>query len=201
MKVFVVKSDYSQIPLAEVRQEGDIIDFVVDNTSGNLPKQVGRSFQALLQHVQNSSHLSIEEPKKATVNLLRYVMNNGDVIELTSDGHTCILNGQLLSQEEKDALFNAVRRGDIKVARKTDVQAAIPVVPSSPPPPKREVRGKISPTVLGMIEQQQKEEQKNKMLGSKDYDAEIDDADLDQAEDKDWTRDLMRWLKYGDRHE
>ena len=91
MKVYVLKSDYSDVPLAEVRESGGIIDFVVDNTEGKLPARVGKSMQALQQYVNGSSHMRLEGATKATVNLLRYVMTNGDVVEITSDGH----NGHL----------------------------------------------------------------------------------------------------------
>jgi hypothetical protein len=201
MKVFVVKSDYSEVPLVEVREEGGIIDFVVDNTSGRIPAKVGRSYQQLLQYVGKSSHLSIEEPKKATVNLLRYVMSNGDVVELTSDGHTCVLNGQLLSQEEKDALFDSFRRGEIKVARKTDVQEALPVLPSNRLQPRREMKHEINPQVMDMIENDQRTKDKERMMASRQYDSEIDDAPLHEAEDKDWVKDFFRYLKYGDQDE
>ena len=89
MKVYVIKSDYSEVPLAEVRTDGDTVDFVVDNTNGKLPQMVQSSLPKLRMLCDNSSHMRLEEPKKATVNLLRYVMDNGDVVEITSDGHTC----------------------------------------------------------------------------------------------------------------
>jgi hypothetical protein len=201
MKIFVIKSDYSDVPLAEIRTDGRVLDFVVDNTNGKLPDLFQNSYQRMIQVVQKSSHLTIEQPKKATVNLLRYVMDNGDVVEITSDGHTCMLNGDLIDQETKDALFAAIKRGDIKVARKTDIQEALPIV-STPPlaeqAPAKPVNVSLSSGVLDMINKQQAERERNQKLASKKYDQDIENARLHQAEDKEWTRKMMYWLKYGD---
>jgi len=199
MKVVVIKSDYSEIPLAEIRTDGDALDFVVDNTNGQLPKLFQNSYPKMQQVVGNSSHLTMSEPTKATVNLLRYVMDNGDVVEITSDGHTVILNGHLLPQEEKDALFNAFTRGEIKVARKTDVQQALPVVPANPPPDFHSPKAKINDTVLGMVEKDQQKHDDDREMASREYDPAIDEANLSGAEDQDWTKELMRWLKYGEK--
>lgn len=199
MKVYVVKSDYSEIPLAEVRTDGDTVDFVVDNTKGKLPQMVQSSLPKLQMLCDKSSHMRLEEPTKATVNLLRYVMDNGDVVEITSDGHTVILNGHLLPQEEKDALMNAFTRGDIKVARKTDVREAMPVVPANPPSEYAQPKSKMSPTVLGMVEDDQAKKDDAREMATREYDPAIDEANLSGAEDADWTKELMRWLKYGDK--
>jgi hypothetical protein len=198
MRVLVIKSDYSEVPLAEVREAGGIIDFIVDNTNGKLPKTVGRSMQKLSDLVKKSSHMSLEEPKKATVNLLRYVMDNGDVVEITTDGHTAMLNGNLLSQEEKEALFQAVRRGDIKVTRKTDIQQAIPIMPASDKPTPSLQKPKLRPEIMDLIKSDQDKRDEIQKMATKSYDEEIENADLHDAEDKEWTRKLMYWLKYGD---
>lgn len=201
MKIVVIKSDYSEVPLAEIRTDGRALDFVVDNTEGKLPKLFQNNYQTMTKIVQGSSHMQIEEPKKATVNLLRYVMNNGDVVEITSDGHTCMLNGTLLSSEEKDALFAAVRRGEIKVTRKTDIQQAIPIMPSNPPPEQKPVKIALNAGLMDLVNKDQQEADKIQKLASRKYDQEIEDAQLHEAEDKDWTRQMMYWLKYGDDNE
>lgn len=198
MKILVVKSDHSEVPLAEIRTDGRVLDFVVDNTNGKLPKLFQNSFERMNQVVQGSSHMSIEQPQKATVNLLRYVMNNGDVVEITSDGHTCLLNGNILSQQEKDALFAAVKRGEIKVTRKTDAQQAIPVIPSAPPQQQKPIDLKLNSGIMDMVDKDQQAADKAQRLASKQYDQQIEEAQIHEAEDKDWTRKMMYWLKYGD---
>jgi len=198
MKVLVIKSDYSDVPLAEVRTDGRVIEFVVDNTNGKLPSKIGTSFQALQAFVKNSSHMTISEATKATVNLLRYVMNNGDVVEITSDGHTVMLNGNLLGQEEKDALFAAVKRGEIKVARKTDISQAMPVMPPTPQPEMKPVKMRLSPEILDKIKSDQDKQKEIEEMNNASHDQEIEDAELHDAEDKEWTRRMMYWLKYGD---
>jgi len=199
MKIIVIKSDHSEVPLAEIRTDGQRLEFVVDNTNGKLPRLFANSYARMEHVVKESSHLQIENPKKATVNLLRYVMDNGDVVEITSDGHTVILNGNLLSQEEKDALFQAFSRGDIKVARKTDVAQAVPVMPQKPQIEQSQAKKKFDSVTMGKIQKSQNEAARAEEMSSPDYDNEIESADLSGAEDKDWTKNMMYWLKYGDR--
>ncbi len=201
MKIFVVKSDYSEVPLAEIRTDGRVLDFVVDNSHGKLPALFQNSYQKMIQATQKSSHLTLEQPKKATVNLLRYVMDNGDVVEITSDGHTCMLNGDIIDQDTKDALFAAVKRGELKVARKTPIQQALPLLPTQEAPeqePAKPTEVKMSGGVMDMIKKQQADADKNQKLASKKYDQDIENAKLHAAEDKDWTRRMMYFLKYGD---
>ena len=199
IKVVVIKSDYSEVPLAEIRSDGRILDFVVDNTDGELPKLFQNSFEKMKQVVGKSSHMQMEEPQKATVNLLRYVMNNGDVVEITTDGHTCLLNGEMIDEDTKNALFAAVKRGEIKVSRKTDIQQALPIIPSTQPPQEvKPVKTGLSPALMDMVQKEQQEADTNKKMASKKYDQDIEDAQLHEAEDADWTRKMMYWLKYGD---
>jgi hypothetical protein len=199
MKILVVKSDHSEIPLAEIRTDGRVLEFVVDNTNGKLPAMFQNNYQRMLQVVQRSSHMQIQSPTKATVNLLRYVMNNGDVVEITSDGHTVILNGNLLSQQEKDALFQAFSRGDIKVSRKTDIQQAIPVFPTQPKIQKPAEKRKLDPVVMDKIKKKQAHDAAAQEMSGPDYDDEIENADFSGAEDADWCKNMSYWLKYGDR--
>lgn len=201
IKIVVIKSDHSEVPLAEIRTDGRVLDFVVDNTNGKLPGLFQNSFQRMNEIVQKSSHLQMEEPKKQTVNLLRYVMDNGDVIEITSDGHTCMLNGDMVDEDTKNALFAAVKRGELKVARKTPIQEALPIMPTPPAPdqePSKPTKVTMSPGVTGMIKKQQAEADRNKQLASKKYDQDIENAKLHEADDKDWSRSMLYWLKYGD---
>jgi hypothetical protein len=198
MKIFVIKSEHSEVPLAEVRTDGRVLDFVVDNTHGKLPELFQNSYEKMIQVVQKSSYMTLEQPKKATVNLLRYVLDNGDVVEITSDGHTALLNGNLLGQEEKDALFVAIKRGEIKVSRKTDIQQAVPVLPSAPPQVSKPVKIQSDSAMMDMVKKEQAAADQAQKLASKKYDQDIEDAQLHEAEDKDWTRKMLYWLKYGD---
>lgn len=198
MKIFVIKSSHSEVPLAEIRTDGRVLDFVVDNTNGKLPRLFQNNYETMIKIVSNSSHLDIEQPKQATVNLLRYLMDNGDVVEITSDGHTVILNGNLLGQPEKDALFAAFRRGEIKVSRKTDIQQALPIMSGGQPVQQQMPKPKFTTGLMAKIEEDQASADRRTRLASRKYDEDIENAQLHAAEDKEWTRKLMYWLKYGD---
>jgi hypothetical protein len=197
MKVIVITSDHSEVPLAELRTDGTLLDFVVDNTNGQLPKMFQNNYQRMVDVVRKSSHMKISQPDHATVNLLRYVMDNGDSVEITSDGHTVVLNGKLLDQDEKDALFNAVKRGELKVARKTDIQQAIPVLPSSQPSEQmKPINTKLSSSIMQSIQSDQDKREEAQRMSDSSHDEEIENADLHGAEDKEWVKQMMYWLKY-----
>ena len=132
MKLYVIKSDHDSTPLAEVRTDGNAVEYTVDNTDGALPAQSGKSFQKLAAIVAKSSHMSMEETQGPTVGLLRYELNNGDIIEITTDARTVMLNGRLLTDAEKRAVKDSIDRGEIQIARKADPTAPTPVLPTPP---------------------------------------------------------------------
>ena len=127
MKIYRLISDLTDIPLLEVRTDGNRIEVIVDNSNGKIPSEIGNTLQSLEDYANKSSHLSLEEPEEPTAHLLRYVLENGDVAEVTTDGKTCMLNGKLLTRAEKAAFFDALTSGKAKVARKADIQNPIPI--------------------------------------------------------------------------
>ena len=196
MRVYRIISDRSKVPLAEVREEGGRVDFIVDNTRGSLPKVVGGKFDKLVQIVRSSSHLSLMEPQEATTHLLRYVLTNGDVVEITTDGKTAVLNGRLLSPEERNALFSAIKNGELGIARKADLAAPHPVLPplqSFTKPSTGDFGDKIREVMMKRMEN----EQKKKADSSVDYDHSIEESDYRGLEDPNWTKQFMYYLKYG----
>lgn len=101
MKIYQITSDTTKIPLAEIRTDGNAVHFIVDNTDGMLPADVKNSFERLKQIVKTSHHLKIQEPELPTTNLLRYVLSDGNVVEITTDGKTCMLNGKIIDDKQK----------------------------------------------------------------------------------------------------
>src|SRR5271157_5333002 len=133
MKLFTITSEYSKAPLAEIRTDGRRLEFIVDNTAGMLPKMAQNSFQVLEHIVSQSSHLEMHEPVVPTVSLLRYILDNGDVVEVTADGKTALVNGRLLNPQEQKALFDSIKRKELKVTRRADMANAVPVMPTMHP--------------------------------------------------------------------
>ena len=200
MKILVVKSTYSDVPVAEIRTDGKVIDWIVDNTNGKLPQQTAGRLERLMQMVKKSSHLFIEEPKQATVGLHRYMLSTGDVVEVTTDGKTAVLNGRLLSAQERDALFAAVQRREVTVQRKADIEVPIPILgaqqtpPSLPKPPTG-----FNSMITDELKRQDQERRESEARSSAAYDEAIENADLRGAEDPTFVRELMYQLKYGGR--
>jgi hypothetical protein len=130
-------------------------------------------------------------------------MDNGDVVEITTDGHTAILNGILLNTEEKDVLFQSIKRGELKVAHKADPTKPVPVFPSLPAKQKEEnpVKSEISPGMMEAIKDRQSSLAKMRSMSSKSYDYEIENGDYSGAEDPEYCKKLLYALRYGDSNE
>lgn len=201
-KVYKLLSSNSQYPLAEIRTDGNVIDVTVDNTDGKITEKI-KNFQQLTKLVRNSSVLSLKEDKEPTANLLRYVMDNGDIVEITTDGHTAILNSKLLSLEEKDALFAAIKRGDIKVSRKADLTQPVPVFPSSPKIEQavEKPEPSVSEGMMKVIQENQFKLSKLRSMSTKSYDYEIENGDYSGAEDPEYCKKMLYALRYGDSNE
>lgn len=201
MKILVIKSITDDLPMAEIRTDGRVIEYIVDNTHGELPEETGNSYGKLMRLLHLSSYLRAEEPKElGGLSLLRYVMNNGDSVEMTTDGKTALVNGKLLSQPEKQALFDAVRSGKLQVSRKADITNPIPILPITP---KTKAVGATNSDWNKQLQSEmdkiESKREKLKRLSTKSYDHEIEQMDLRAAEDPEWAKKLIYWLKYGDK--
>lgn len=197
MKIYVIKSTQSKIPLAEVRVEGDQIEFIVDNSNGSIPKMANNSFKELSRKISASSHLSLEEPTKSSITMFRYVLSNGDIAEISSDGHTCVLNGKMLDADEKEALFAAIKRGELTVTRKTDGTQPYPIMPSVQVPKQKEEKNFLSKTALESIRKEQQEAVDAGRLSTPEYDYEIESGDYRGSEDSNYAKRILYKLKYG----
>lgn len=201
IKIYVITSLHSSVPLAEIRTDGNKLDFIVDNTDGKLPKTVKNSFTRLQQIVSKSSHMHMDEPTKPTAHLLRYLLDNGDLIEITTDGKTAVLNGKLLQENEKNAIFNAIKTGDLKVARRTNLHAAVPILPTKKPQIKEEAKRPTGNTaLLNLIAENNNKILKEKRQSNSNYDSELekmDLSDLDTPDDEGVCRNMLYYIKYG----
>lgn len=202
VQVYVITSSASSTPLAEIRTDGAKVEFLVDNTEGKLSQMVGNSFMRLKQIVEKSSHLKLEQPSEPVAHLLRYVMSNGDIVEITTDGKTVLLNGDLLNEDEKSAFFEALKGGEITVAHKADVGKPIPVMPKinqSSQAIKVEMPepGKINPELMRGLNDQAAKNQQNLQSGNQNYDKNIEKADTSATDDPEFFKYLAYNLKYG----
>jgi hypothetical protein len=198
VKIIIVKSSRTPVPLAEIRTDGKNIDFVVDNTEGSLPEQCEGRYENLLKIVSHSSHLSLEQPEKSTVGYFRYILDTGDVVEITSDGKTAALNGKLLSDHERTMLFEAIKRKEIQVKKKADIEKPIPIFSFPKDRPTEPKKEKFDSEILESIKNYYDNLDKAKNKNSKEYDQELEDIAKKDAEDPEGCRQLLYALKYGD---
>lgn len=200
MKVYLIKSKTSAVPLAEVRTDGTQVEFIVDNTGGELPTTVGKSLAKLQQMVEHSSHLEMTEPEVATSHLLRYVLNNGDVVEITTDGTTVMVNGTLLDEQQKVALFNAIKIGKLSVTRRADISNPVPVMPSpqmAPPKMTKLPTIHMNRDLIHATAKHRELEHAMAKRGKVFNDLQIENANYSGDEAPDFTKKIWYALKYG----
>jgi hypothetical protein len=196
MELYVITTEYSDIPLAEIRTDGKSLEFVVDNTNGKLPASLGNDFSRLKQIISKSHHLRMSHPQGATLGLLRYSLENGDIIEVTTDGKSCLLNGSLLQEQEKDALFYAIANGHLKVKEKADLSKPIPILPKIQPAPMKKESQNDKEYIKALNESRQQKEKDNAFNSSK-YDRRIESIDFSDMHNPALSQDLLYMLKYG----
>lgn len=197
MQVFNLLSDHSDVPLASIRSVGGMFDIVVDNTDGKIMRLAGNSFQKLSDLVSRSSHLRLEPSNEPMPHVLRYLLNNGDVIEITSDGKTALVNGELLDEDEKAELFEAVKSGALAVDDKpTDAMPAQPVMPISEPKPVEPPQAGLNPAIMSKMRQQSEQRAQERERSNANYDESIENANYN-TENPEYTKALAYNLKYG----
>lgn len=199
MKIYVITSTYSEIPLAEIRTDGKNIDWVIDNTEGHLPQMANGSLIRLKRAVHRSSHLAMNQPTEQTTAILRYSLTNGDVVEITTDGKTAILNGEILQPTEKRALMGLLGSGKLQVKQKADLSRPIPVLPQRY---NRESAVKSKPPEISeeYIKAYKKEREKEKRKEKNDsvyYDSKIEQIDFSDQPYPEQSKNLFYLLKYG----
>jgi hypothetical protein len=196
MQLFIIKSLHDELPLAEIRTDGTKMDWIVDNTNGHLPRISQGSFERLQQVVQKSSHMNMEHPTESTVGMLRYLLVNGDVVEITTDGRSAKLNGKLLEDQEKTALMSLIASGKLPVKQKADIQRPMAIMPS--PQKKvtpREVGPKnFSPAMKDLLKQQSEDKKAKKSRNSRHYDFDIENGHYD--DDENFVKSLFYGLRY-----
>ena len=197
METLKVLSANSEHALGECRTDKKAVDWIVDNTDGKLSKI--KTYEQLLKYVKRSTYLKLQPSHDATANLLRYVLNNGDVVEVTTDGRTAILNGNLLTAEEKDALMFAISNKDLQVAHKSDPSKPVQVMPKINVSDKQEElkSGGLSPDVIKAMEASDQKSQKARNTSNEYYDHDIETGDYRGAEDPEYVKQMLYKMKYG----
>jgi hypothetical protein len=203
VQIFVIRSDLSPVPLAEVRTDGKSVEFVVDNSNGELPKVSQGLLQNLRSFCGNSSHLTMEQSSENIAHFVRYMLNNGEVVELSTDHKTVLINGKLLDEQHKEILFDMIRTGEVKVTSSSNEAYPVPSIPAPKPAQpastvsEHHVRIK---TALQLMKQEQARRDEMMKWSSPDYDPEIESADFSSMDNygADFTKKLWYFMRYGD---
>lgn len=208
LKTYKIVSSHDSVPLAQIRTDGQVVEFIVDNTNGSLPSQLksmderkSTMMPNLQKIVSGAYHLKLEEDDSFVPQVMRYILENGDVAEITTDGLTAALNGELLTDDEKRALFDAIKRGEIKVAKDENtngqpVPAGTPAMPIKPSAPEK--KPLVSREFIQGLAKVHEEQAKQKSKASANHDPDIENMEFsDEVADKGFAKNLAYILKYG----
>lgn len=199
INLWVIKSLHSSTPLAEIREDGTNIDWILDNTNGKLPQVAGGDFAKLKSVIDKSSHMTMTEPDFATVGILRYSLENSDIVEITTDGKTALLNGKIMPEEEKIGLMSAISSGKIKVKNKANLEKPMQVFPKRKAYKVPEKPQTIKKESLEAIQKHLDAKKSKDELNDRNHDSEINAVDFSGDEYPGRGKQLLYLLKYGDK--
>lgn len=198
MEILVITSKYHKQPLAEIRTDGSNIEWIFDATDGKLNDMAQGDINRLKEVIGKSSYLDIHSPEDSSVGMLRYMMENGDIVEVTTDGKTAILNGMILDDQKKKTLMQLINSGKLKVKTRARLEDPVTVAVAAPIRPDERKRSKYEQLMTKEIEKNQQEEEARESLNSKDRDYDIESMDFSELPNPEFGRQLMYLLKYGE---
>lgn len=204
METYIIKSTESKVIVAKIRTDGKRVQFILDNTKGELPKKAGDDFSKLQNFINQSSHLELQKDDLKNYSIIRYLLNNGDVVEVTNDLKTMFVNGTLLSDIEKQQLLNLLATNQLQVASQDGSSLPISVAlkqVQENSTTNTEIRQKLrlNPTYLKyMLEYVRNQDRLDKMSNA-NYDYNIESQDYSDAEDPDFVKKMLYLFKYGDK--
>lgn len=196
LETYILTSDYGSKPLAAIRVVGDKYELTLDNTMGKVDRLGQGSFSRLRTSVEKSSHMHLTEDDTPVPQYHRYLLNNGDVVEITADGKTAVLNGELLAEDAKNQLLDMLATNQIEVQHGRDDQpmTALPIVRQQKRKVVRNAR-KMDNGLLGGIEERRMEQDRVAKRCSIQYDPILEDAQFSTL-DPEFTKTLGYGLKY-----
>ena len=117
LQEILLESIYHDGPVAEIRTDGHVIEIIEDHTGGKIAKDLRGSYDRLVKLVQKSSHLTANVQGELKEKMKRFELDTGDIVEVTEDGKTALLNGALVPDLLKSLLFDALNEGKISTNR------------------------------------------------------------------------------------
>jgi hypothetical protein len=197
LETYILTSDYSNKPLAAIRAVGPRYEILEDNTDGQVDQLAQGDFNRLKQIVAKSSHMKLVQDDRPMPQYHRYMLNNGDIVEITSDGKTALLNGELLGEQEKAELLNMLATNQLQVEHgredrpltampkmKVQEKEAVPVQPH------------LNSGIMSGIDERKMAKQQQRRQASVQYDPFLEKPDFGTL-DQEFTKQLGYGLKYG----
>ena len=125
----------------------------------------------------------------------------GDVVEVTTDGKTALVNGRLLNYQEQQALFASIKNKELNVKRRADMAHAVPVLPSMHKEPESESKKSdmVPQSALAELKSRFDKKREAQQSGTSFNDKSIEKMDLksDYSFNPETGKQLLYLLKYG----
>lgn len=117
LQEIILGSTHHMGPLAEIRTDGHILEIIQDYTGGKITKDLKGSYERLQKLIRKTSHLTVSITDDLKLQLQKFHLDTGDVIEVTQDGKTALLNGALVPDLLKGLLFDALNEGKVSAKK------------------------------------------------------------------------------------
>jgi hypothetical protein len=134
IKSYILATNTSESPIAEIRTDGKNIQVLHDLSGGQIEASTHGSLSSLKNMVKRSAHLTLLTPIEHEIGKLGFFLETGDTIEITTDSLTATLNGRLMSEPEMDALMDSIAAGEVQVTHRSRYEDALPLVEELPAP-------------------------------------------------------------------
>jgi len=118
MKLLKVQSRLTGETLAQLRAVQDEVQVVSDKTNGMISQVFESGLTTGKQKLDRSSALALVQDDTG-IQIHRYLLANGDLVQITSDGVTVVLNGQILDEDYKQRLLQALAEQQLTVIQKS----------------------------------------------------------------------------------
>lgn len=118
---------YLQYKIGSIRTDGQTFDIIEDLNNFLYDNFKNLSFEDFTNKINRLSAFYLKKRINAVVYFDAYIFDNGDLLEITSDNKTVLLNKQMLSSIDKHKLLNSLKNNSIKISRQLN-RSAMPLI-------------------------------------------------------------------------
>lgn len=185
-------------PLAEIRTDGKRYEVFDDQTNGLAEKLGGGDYARLLKRLRSSSYLQLRPKRDGVPGVLRYLLDSGSVVEITTDGKSALLNGNLLDENAKNKMMGDIANGVVTVVQKQDVSKPTPInLTMRSPEAAPDLTSEQQVALYASCNDAARKTAEKYDEGSSYHDERIESMDTTDLEWPERTKNMAYFLKHG----